>query len=185
MMRIPSQRGIEEGKRSRRPILELDLTAPAPTCVGVSDGGINEVGGPPPPPAGDSLRRRWKPRARGSQLGGIEQPPRALASAVTRKWIGRVAVKEEHIVDVTKILIELKQERERLDDVIQSLVRLARSHRKQRGRPPAWLAVEERRRVYRAERTRLQLRKPRPAPKQRWSALRISADAGCARRVAT
>lgn len=48
-------------------------------------------------------------------------------------------------MDVTKILIELKQEREQLEEAIQSLERLARGRGKRRGRPPSWMAVEKRR----------------------------------------
>jgi hypothetical protein len=48
-------------------------------------------------------------------------------------------------MDVTKILTELKQEREQIEEAIQSLERLARGSGKRRGRPPAWLAVEKRR----------------------------------------
>jgi hypothetical protein len=48
-------------------------------------------------------------------------------------------------MDVTKILSELKQEREHLEEAIQSLERLARGRGKRRGRPPAWMAVEKRR----------------------------------------
>ncbi len=48
-------------------------------------------------------------------------------------------------MDVTKILTELKQEREHLEEAIQSLERLARGRGKRRGRPPAWLAVEKKR----------------------------------------
>jgi hypothetical protein len=48
-------------------------------------------------------------------------------------------------MDVTNILTELKQEREHLEEAIQSLERLARGRGNRRGRPPAWLAVEKRR----------------------------------------
>ncbi len=48
-------------------------------------------------------------------------------------------------MDVSKILTELKQEREHLEEAIQSLERLARGRGKRRGRPPAWMAVEKRR----------------------------------------
>ncbi len=48
-------------------------------------------------------------------------------------------------MDVTKILSELKQEREQLEEAIQSLERLARGREKRPGRPPAWMAVEKRR----------------------------------------
>jgi hypothetical protein len=48
-------------------------------------------------------------------------------------------------MDVSKILTELKQEREQLEEAIQSLERLARGRGKRRGRPPAWMQVEKRR----------------------------------------
>jgi len=48
-------------------------------------------------------------------------------------------------MDVTKILTELKEEREHLEEAIQSLERLARGRGKRRGRPPAWMVVEKRR----------------------------------------
>jgi|YNPBryunderm2012_1023409.scaffolds.fasta_scaffold02526_5 hypothetical protein len=44
-------------------------------------------------------------------------------------------------MDVAKILAELRQERELIEDAIISLERLARSRGKRRGRPPAWLAM--------------------------------------------
>ncbi len=44
-------------------------------------------------------------------------------------------------MDVAKILTELRQEREHIEDAIISLERLARSRGKRRGRPPAWLAM--------------------------------------------
>lgn len=43
-------------------------------------------------------------------------------------------------MDVSKILAELKAEREQIEEAIQSLERLARGRGKQRGRPPAWMA---------------------------------------------
>lgn len=43
-------------------------------------------------------------------------------------------------MDVTKILAELKAEREQLEEAILSLERLARNRGPKRGRPPAWLA---------------------------------------------
>jgi hypothetical protein len=48
-------------------------------------------------------------------------------------------------MDVTKILAELRQERELIEDAIISLERLARSRGKRRGRPPAWLAMAKKR----------------------------------------
>lgn len=48
-------------------------------------------------------------------------------------------------MDVTKMLMELRQEREHLEEVIMSLERLARSRGKRRGRPPAWMQEVKRR----------------------------------------
>jgi hypothetical protein len=42
-------------------------------------------------------------------------------------------------MDVSKILAELKAEREQLEEAILSLERLARGRGARRGRPPAWL----------------------------------------------
>lgn len=44
-------------------------------------------------------------------------------------------------MDVNKILIDLRQERQQIEEAIISLERLARSRGKRRGRPPAWLAA--------------------------------------------
>ena len=43
-------------------------------------------------------------------------------------------------MDVAKILNELKLERERIDEAILTLERLAEGSGRRRGRPPAWLA---------------------------------------------
>jgi hypothetical protein len=43
-------------------------------------------------------------------------------------------------MDVSKILAELKAEREQIEEAILSLERLARGRGKQRGRPPSWMA---------------------------------------------
>ncbi len=42
-------------------------------------------------------------------------------------------------MDVTKILADLRQEREQLEEAILSLERLALGRGKRRGRPPAWM----------------------------------------------
>jgi hypothetical protein len=42
-------------------------------------------------------------------------------------------------MDVNKILVELRQEREQIEDAIVSLERLARGRGKRRGRPPSWM----------------------------------------------
>lgn len=48
-------------------------------------------------------------------------------------------------MDVTKMLAELRQEREQIEEAIMSLERLARGRGKRRGRPPAWLSEVKRR----------------------------------------
>ena len=48
-------------------------------------------------------------------------------------------------MDVTKILGELRQEREQLEEAILSLERLASGRGRRRGRPPAWMAEAKKR----------------------------------------
>jgi hypothetical protein len=48
-------------------------------------------------------------------------------------------------VDVTKILDELRQEREQLEEAILSLERLARGRGRRRGRPPSWMVEAKKR----------------------------------------
>ncbi len=48
-------------------------------------------------------------------------------------------------MDVTKIITELRQEREQIEEAIISLERLARGRGRRRGRPPAWLALAKKR----------------------------------------
>jgi DNA invertase Pin-like site-specific DNA recombinase len=43
-------------------------------------------------------------------------------------------------MDVTKILAELKAEREQIEEAILSLERLAQGRGRRRGRPPSWMA---------------------------------------------
>jgi len=49
-------------------------------------------------------------------------------------------------MDVSKILLELRQERTQIEEAILSLERLARGRGRRRGRPPAWLAEQPRKR---------------------------------------
>ena len=49
------------------------------------------------------------------------------------------------MVDVLKVLSELRQEREQLEEVIMTLEKLARIRVKRRGRPPAWMSEVKRR----------------------------------------
>lgn len=48
-------------------------------------------------------------------------------------------------MDVTKILTELREEREQIEEAIISLERLARGRGKRRGRPPSWLSDAKKR----------------------------------------
>jgi hypothetical protein len=49
-------------------------------------------------------------------------------------------------MDVMKIMADLRQERLQIEAAIVSLERLARSNGRRRGRPPAWLADQPKRR---------------------------------------
>ena len=46
-------------------------------------------------------------------------------------------------MDVNKMLADLRQERQQIEEAILSLERLARGQGKRRGRPPAWLSKVE------------------------------------------
>jgi hypothetical protein len=48
-------------------------------------------------------------------------------------------------MDVTKMLAELRSEREHIEEAILTLERLARGRGKRRGRPPAWMTEIKRR----------------------------------------
>ena len=48
-------------------------------------------------------------------------------------------------MDVAKMLTELRQEREHIEEAILTLERLARGRGKRRGRPPAWMTEIKRR----------------------------------------
>ena len=48
-------------------------------------------------------------------------------------------------MDVSKILVELRQEREQLEEAILSLERLARGRGRRRGRPPSWMVEAKKR----------------------------------------
>jgi hypothetical protein len=47
---------------------------------------------------------------------------------------------EDRLMDVSKILAELRAEREQIEEAILSLERLARGRGRRRGRPPAWMS---------------------------------------------
>ena len=44
------------------------------------------------------------------------------------------------VMDITKMLAELRQEREQIEEAIVTLERLAQGRGRRRGRPPAWMA---------------------------------------------
>lgn len=48
-------------------------------------------------------------------------------------------------MDVLKMLAELRQERDQLEEAILTLERLARGRGRRRGRPPAWMSELKRR----------------------------------------
>jgi len=48
-------------------------------------------------------------------------------------------------MDVSKILADLRQEREQLEEAILSLERLASGRGKRRGRPPLWMSEAKKR----------------------------------------
>jgi len=48
-------------------------------------------------------------------------------------------------MDVTKMLTELRQEREQIEEAIMTLERLAKGRGKRRGRPPLWLVEAKKR----------------------------------------
>lgn len=50
-------------------------------------------------------------------------------------------------MDVTKILAELKQERDALEEAIATLERLAVGRGKRRGRPPLWMVEAAKRKT--------------------------------------
>lgn len=48
-------------------------------------------------------------------------------------------------MDVIKMLADLRQERDQLEEAIMTLERLARGRGRRRGRPPAWMTELKRR----------------------------------------
>jgi len=48
-------------------------------------------------------------------------------------------------MDVLKMLSDLRQEREQIEEAIVTLERLARGRGRRRGRPPAWMTAIKRR----------------------------------------
>jgi|SRR5215471_11852516 len=75
--------------------------------------------------------------------------PKPEASVESSKELGTqnpVNVKNgARKMDVMKMLAELKQEREHIEEAILTLERLARGRGKRRGRPPSWMKEVKRR----------------------------------------
>jgi hypothetical protein len=61
-------------------------------------------------------------------------------SAICRLLSGRP--EEDSMIDVAKILADLKEEKEQLEQAILTLERLAAGRGPRRGRPPAWMSSE-------------------------------------------
>jgi len=52
----------------------------------------------------------------------------------------KIEVYRGALMDVSKILVELREERQQIEEAIISLERLARGRGPRRGRPPAWIS---------------------------------------------
>jgi len=59
-------------------------------------------------------------------------------------WEQRIREIDTHM-DVAKMLTELRQEREHIEEAILTLERLAQGRGRRRGRPPAWMTEIKRR----------------------------------------
>lgn len=53
----------------------------------------------------------------------------------------RVVLRYPSVMDILKMLLDLRQEREQIGEAIVVLERLAGRSEKRRGRPPAWMAA--------------------------------------------
>jgi hypothetical protein len=62
-----------------------------------------------------------------------------------RPGLVRILHHAEKNMDVLKMLADLRQEREQIEEAILTLERLARGRGRRRGRPPAWMAAIKRR----------------------------------------
>jgi hypothetical protein len=59
--------------------------------------------------------------------------------------MGVKSKEKQSIMDVSKVLADLRLEREHIEEAIMTLERLARGRGKRRGRPPAWMTEIKRR----------------------------------------
>jgi hypothetical protein len=79
----------------------------------------------------------------GSRAGnGIARSVRFSERVTIMKKLYEAETKE---MDLLKMLADLRQEREHIEEAIVTLERLARGRGRRRGRPPAWMATIKRR----------------------------------------
>jgi hypothetical protein len=82
-------------------------------------------------------KNSWRPRTLCGQRSEYGTPKLEIRDNSERL--------QERLMDVAKILADLRQEREQLEEAILSLERLAMGRGRRRGRPPAWMSEAKRR----------------------------------------
>lgn len=80
-------------------------------------------------------------------------------------------------MDIMKMLADLRQEREAIEEAIITLERLARGQGKRRGRPPAWMAALKSKQEDEAAAERPE-KVEKPAPKKRGRPPKSASPAG-------
>jgi hypothetical protein len=93
-------------------------------------------------PANDARLDTVEPDQTAAGEKGTE-PRQFKPSLVSRKQTNNINGASK--MDVMKMLGELKQEREHIEEAILTLERLARGRGKRRGRPPSWMKEVKRR----------------------------------------
>jgi hypothetical protein len=83
-------------------------------------------------------------RAENTVFRGGEGPIRSCPGHSPRNAIRSGGIWSDYM-DVIKMLAELRQERDQLEEAILTLERLARGRGRRRGRPPAWMTELKRR----------------------------------------
>jgi hypothetical protein len=76
---------------------------------------------------------------------------RSHYGSARREMQGRAACRQHHArypwdMDILKMLTDLREQRDQIDQAIIMLERIAAGQSKRRGRPPAWLASAAKRR---------------------------------------
>lgn len=92
---------------------------------------------------------------------------RVLNSELTTRMPMRIArvLAGRRIMDLGKMLAELRQERQAIEEAILTLERLSQGRGKRRGRPPAWM-VELRKKQEKTEKPAAPAKKRGRPPKQ-------------------